>query len=140
MNGATSSLLTTESALQANGHDPSAALEAVIQERNNLTSQNAQLWKLIEKQRAMYNSATKEIDKLRALVAQSSPSPPVASKEKEPQTVSEKTITDASTPPTVPKRPDRPEKAEAREKPSREKLSRSNSEDQCKFISPFLLF
>lgn len=130
MNGATASTLTVESALQASGRDPLAALEAVVQERNNLTSQNAQLWKLFEKQRAMYNSATKELDRLRALVAQPSTSSPVASKEKEPHTASEKTSVDTSSSPSASKRPDRPDRAEARDKPPRDKLSRSNSEDQ----------
>lgn len=42
-----------------------AALEAILQERNTLASQNAQLWKLIEKQRSGYNQILKELERVR---------------------------------------------------------------------------
>ncbi|KAF8343429.1 hypothetical protein F5887DRAFT_972854 [Amanita rubescens] len=55
-------LLKTHSA----AHDPKlAALEQAISERNNLSAQNSQLWKLIEKQRAGYNHILKELDRIR---------------------------------------------------------------------------
>lgn len=58
--------LTLDAALaQANG-DTRAALDAVITERNMLSSQNAQLWKLIEKQRVGYAGVMKELDRVRA--------------------------------------------------------------------------
>lgn len=60
------SQLTVEAALgNANG-DVAAALEAVLSERNMLSSQNAQLWKLIEKQRAVHGNAIKELERVRA--------------------------------------------------------------------------
>ncbi|PFH46114.1 hypothetical protein AMATHDRAFT_183891 [Amanita thiersii Skay4041] len=43
-----------------------AALEQAISERNSLSSQNTQLWKLIEKQRAGYNQLLKELERIRA--------------------------------------------------------------------------
>ena len=46
--------------------DPRIALESILAERNSLAAQNVQLWKLIEKQRTMYNNATKELDRLKA--------------------------------------------------------------------------
>lgn len=58
--------LTLDGALaQANG-DPRGALETVLSERNMLSSQNAQLWKLIEKQRVGYSSLMKELERVRA--------------------------------------------------------------------------
>ncbi|KAG8882576.1 hypothetical protein FRB97_008085 [Tulasnella sp. 331] len=58
--------LTLDAALaQANG-DPRAALDAAITERNVLSSQNAQLWKLVEKQRVGYAGVMKELDRVRA--------------------------------------------------------------------------
>jgi len=52
--------------LHANSRDPKvAALEQAITERNTLSSQNAQLWKLIEKQRAGYNQILKELERVR---------------------------------------------------------------------------
>jgi len=42
-----------------------AALETAIQERNTLSAQNAQLWKLIEKQRSGYNQILKELERVR---------------------------------------------------------------------------
>jgi RalA-binding protein 1 len=44
---------------------PLAALEATISERNLLSAQNAQLWKLIEKQRSGYNQILKELERVR---------------------------------------------------------------------------
>lgn len=50
----------------ANAPNPSlAALDQVLSERNVLSTQNTQLWKLIEKQRAGYNQVLKEIDRVR---------------------------------------------------------------------------
>ena len=55
-------LLKTHSA----AYDPKlAALEQAISERNNLSAQNSQLWKLIEKQRAGYNHILKELERIR---------------------------------------------------------------------------
>ena len=51
--------------LSANG-DPLVALETILGERNTLSSQNSQLWKIIEKQRGMYNSLHKELDRVKA--------------------------------------------------------------------------
>lgn len=46
--------------------DPrTAAFEHVVNDRNVLSSQNAQLWKLIEKQRAGYNQILKELERIR---------------------------------------------------------------------------
>lgn len=49
----------------ANG-DTAVALESVLAERNMLSSQNSQLWKLIEKQRAVHSNAMKELERVRA--------------------------------------------------------------------------
>lgn len=47
--------------------DPkAAALDHVVAERNTLSSQNSQLWKLIEKQRAGYNQILKELERIRS--------------------------------------------------------------------------
>jgi RalA-binding protein 1 len=43
-----------------------AALDQVLSERNILSTQNTQLWKLIEKQRAAYNQVLKEIERVRS--------------------------------------------------------------------------
>lgn len=45
---------------------PLAALDQVLSERNVLSTQNTQLWKLIEKQRAAYNQVLKEIGRVRS--------------------------------------------------------------------------
>ncbi|TDL23658.1 RhoGAP-domain-containing protein [Rickenella mellea] len=45
---------------------PQAALESILAERNTLSSQNAQLWKLIEKQRSAYGQMLKELERIRA--------------------------------------------------------------------------
>ncbi|KAF8633253.1 hypothetical protein AX15_001445 [Amanita polypyramis BW_CC] len=55
-------LLRAHSAAQ----DPKlTALEQAINERNTLSAQNSQLWKLIEKQRAGYNQILKELERIR---------------------------------------------------------------------------
>ncbi|RDB20931.1 hypothetical protein Hypma_011957 [Hypsizygus marmoreus] len=57
-----SALLRTHAAAQ----DPKlAALEQAVNDRNVLSAQNAQLWKLIEKQRAGYNQILKELERVR---------------------------------------------------------------------------
>ncbi|KAG9312952.1 hypothetical protein JVU11DRAFT_6387 [Chiua virens] len=43
-----------------------AALDQAISERNVFSSQNTQLWKLIEKQRSAYNHVLKELERMRA--------------------------------------------------------------------------
>jgi RalA-binding protein 1 len=43
-----------------------AALEQAVADRNVLSGQNTQLWKLIEKQRAGYNQILKELERIRA--------------------------------------------------------------------------
>lgn len=43
-----------------------AALEQSLSERNTLSLQNAQLWKLIEKQRSGYNQILKELERVRS--------------------------------------------------------------------------
>jgi len=42
-----------------------AALEQAISERNTLSSQNAQLWKLIEKQRSTIHQSSKDLERIR---------------------------------------------------------------------------
>jgi len=50
----------------ASASDPrTAALEQAVNDRNVLSAQNAQLWKLIEKQRAGYNQILKELERIR---------------------------------------------------------------------------
>lgn len=50
-----------------NASDPKlAALEQAISERNSLSAQNTQLWRLLEKQKAGYNQILKELDRIRA--------------------------------------------------------------------------
>jgi hypothetical protein len=44
---------------------PLAALDQALGERNLLSSQNQQLWKLIEKQRSGYNQIMKELERVR---------------------------------------------------------------------------
>jgi RalA-binding protein 1 len=41
-------------------------LDQALSERNQLSSQNSQLWKLIEKQRSGYNQMLKELERVRA--------------------------------------------------------------------------
>jgi RalA-binding protein 1 len=45
---------------------PMAALEQVISDRNVLSSQNSQLWKLVEKQRSGYSQILKELERVRS--------------------------------------------------------------------------
>jgi len=45
---------------------PMAALEQVVSERNVLSSQNSQLWKLVEKQRSGYSQMLKELERVRS--------------------------------------------------------------------------
>lgn len=53
-------------ATHASSADPAmAALESAVSDRNVLTGQNAQLWKLIEKQRTGYNQILKELERVR---------------------------------------------------------------------------
>lgn len=42
-----------------------AALEQAVNDRNVLSAQNTQLWKLIEKQRTGYNQIMKELERIR---------------------------------------------------------------------------
>ncbi|KAF8196658.1 hypothetical protein K438DRAFT_1967677 [Mycena galopus ATCC 62051] len=50
----------------AGAQDPKlAALDQAVSERNVLSSQNTQLWKLIEKQRTGYNQILKELERVR---------------------------------------------------------------------------
>ncbi|CCM02547.1 uncharacterized protein FIBRA_04650 [Fibroporia radiculosa] len=59
---------TVEGFLAAHAHvsdSTLAALEAAVAERNNLSTQNAQLWKLIEKQRSGYGQLMKELERVR---------------------------------------------------------------------------
>jgi RalA-binding protein 1 len=59
--------LETLLATHANAPNPtSAALDQVLSERNVLSTQNTQLWKLIEKQRAGYSHVLKEIERVRS--------------------------------------------------------------------------
>lgn len=63
------SAVTLEAALAQHANAPQphlAALEQILSERNTLSSQNAQLWKLIEKQRTAYNHVLKEVERLRS--------------------------------------------------------------------------
>lgn len=51
----------------ATSSDPkSAALDQAVADRNVLSAQNSQLWKLIEKQRTGYNQILKELERIRA--------------------------------------------------------------------------
>lgn len=43
-----------------------AALDQIVAERNTLSSQNSQLWKLVEKQRSGYSQILKELERVRA--------------------------------------------------------------------------
>ncbi|KAI0331498.1 hypothetical protein GY45DRAFT_1322303 [Cubamyces sp. BRFM 1775] len=64
----TNQLLSAEGLLAANATSPNpplAALDAAVGERNSLSSQNTQLWKLIEKQRSGYNHIMKELERMR---------------------------------------------------------------------------
>jgi hypothetical protein len=58
--------VSMEAALGAANGDPLVALETILNDRNSLSSQNSQLWKIIEKQRGMYNNLHKELDRVKA--------------------------------------------------------------------------
>ncbi|KAI6044279.1 hypothetical protein EDC04DRAFT_2940718 [Pisolithus marmoratus] len=59
--------LDTLLAQHADAQNPTlAALEQALSERNVFSSQNTQLWKLIEKQRSGYNQVLKEVERIRA--------------------------------------------------------------------------
>ncbi|KAG1907741.1 uncharacterized protein F5891DRAFT_996799 [Suillus fuscotomentosus] len=61
--------ITLETLLATHASAPNpilAALDQVLSERNVLSTQNTQLWKLIEKQRAAYNQVLKEIERVRS--------------------------------------------------------------------------
>ncbi|KAF8972613.1 hypothetical protein BDZ97DRAFT_1913115 [Flammula alnicola] len=60
--------ITVEALLKQHASSPdptSAALEQAVADRNVLSSQNTQLWKLIEKQRTGYNQILKELERIR---------------------------------------------------------------------------
>ena len=60
--------LTVEGLLatHANSRDPTrSSLDAAVTERNTLSVQNTQLWKLIEKQRSGYGQLMKELERVR---------------------------------------------------------------------------
>lgn len=60
--------LTAEGLLatHATSRDPArSALDAAVSERNSLSVQNTQLWKLIEKQRSGYGQLMKELERVR---------------------------------------------------------------------------
>lgn len=61
--------LTVESLLatHASSRDPArSALDVAVSERNSLSVQNTQLWKLIEKQRSGYGQLMKELERVRS--------------------------------------------------------------------------
>ena len=58
--------VSMQAALTAANGNLHLALETILNERNTLSSQNSQLWKIIEKQRGMYNSLHKELDRVKA--------------------------------------------------------------------------
>ncbi|KAJ7115983.1 hypothetical protein C8R44DRAFT_793809 [Mycena epipterygia] len=61
--------LSVDVLLQAHAAAPDpklAAIEQATSERSVLTSQNARLWKLIEKQRSGYNEILKELERIRS--------------------------------------------------------------------------
>jgi len=58
--------LETVLSTHADAENPSlSALEQCISERNLLSSQNTQLWKLIEKSRGLYNESQRNLDRVR---------------------------------------------------------------------------
>ncbi|OJT09652.1 hypothetical protein TRAPUB_13905 [Trametes pubescens] len=64
----TNQLLAVDGLLAAHAGSPNpplAALETAVGERNSLSAQNTQLWKLIEKQRSGYNHIMKELERMR---------------------------------------------------------------------------
>jgi hypothetical protein len=130
----TAPTLTLEATLQAYSNDKLAALEAVIQERNQLYAQNAQLWKRFEKERSMYNAANRELEKLKL-------SPNIGPSATSNTGNTGVKVNGSAVPVqegapglSTSRKPDRPERAEER----REKLSSTNSEEQRKFSSSCL--
>ncbi|KAI5121517.1 hypothetical protein M0805_006554 [Coniferiporia weirii] len=66
--GIMSPAMTVEQALAAHAsfEDPTrAALEAILQERNVLSAQNAQLWNHLKKQRSNYHAAAADVKRIR---------------------------------------------------------------------------
>lgn len=66
--GVSAAPLTVQALLTANtaAENPAlAALEAAVSERNTFATHNAQLWRLVEKQRAVQATLTKDVDRLR---------------------------------------------------------------------------
>lgn len=64
----TGSAMTMEAAMASHLGMPNpvhSALETILSERNQLSSQNAQLWKLIEKQRSAYSRMLKDLERIR---------------------------------------------------------------------------
>ncbi|EGN92200.1 hypothetical protein SERLA73DRAFT_117654 [Serpula lacrymans var. lacrymans S7.3] len=64
----TTSPITLEAILAAHANAPNpfaAALEQALSERNVFSTQNTQLWKLIEKQRSGYSQVLKELERVR---------------------------------------------------------------------------
>lgn len=61
-----SAQLTIESVLQSVNGDTKSALEIVLNDRNVLSAQNIQLWKLVEKQRQVHSTVSKELERVRA--------------------------------------------------------------------------
>jgi len=64
--GAALTLAGVLSSYTSTPNPPVAALEQVISERNVLSSQNSQLWKLVEKQRSGYSQILKELERVRS--------------------------------------------------------------------------
>lgn len=64
--GAALTLTGVLSSCTSTPNPPMAALEQVISERNVLSSQNSQLWKLVEKQRSGYSQILKELERVRS--------------------------------------------------------------------------
>lgn len=62
----TSNAPTTVQALLAVHASPLAALEQAVTERNAICGQNAQLWKLMEKQRGAQTNLLKDLERIRA--------------------------------------------------------------------------
>ena len=64
----TNQQLSLEAMLSAHAGEENpvlSALEQSVSERNLLSSQNAQLWKLIEKSRGLYNESQKNLERVR---------------------------------------------------------------------------
>ncbi|GJJ11272.1 hypothetical protein Clacol_005504 [Clathrus columnatus] len=59
-------VLTVESVLQNAQGDTTSAIQMLLNERNLLSAQNSQLWKLVEKQRNVHATVSKELERVRA--------------------------------------------------------------------------